>query len=262
LVISQTLSGDDQIEVVFGDGTECNLFVNYVDVAGQRVQAEGGAAIIDKGAEDEAFDGLNVIAGQQGIYWNAALRFVVGDKAYAACYDENGNMTWRLRDGVAYEQGWDYENRLVSVLNHAEDWRVDYTYDGNGALVQKEDDVGVTVYVGGLYEDFEMASAGPGIDDDFGDGDDDGWRPTGGTWAVESGVYSGQDSGSQASLWNLSMTEGRFGAGVESQSSGGQYTNGFLVFDYVDPRFGLPKHATASTRGCTWARTSGPSASG
>jgi YD repeat-containing protein len=142
---SQTLSGDDQIDVVFADGADCDLYVDYVDVAGQRVQAEGGAAIIDKGTGDEAFDGLNVIAGQQTIWWSAALRFVVGEKAYAACYDENGNMTWRLRDGVAYEQRWDVENRLAAVVINSE--VISYTYDGNGALVQKLDDVGVTVHV-------------------------------------------------------------------------------------------------------------------
>jgi hypothetical protein len=30
------------------------------------------------------------------------------------------------------------------------------------------------------------------------------------------------------------MTEGRFGAGMESKRSGDRYTNGFLVFDYMD----------------------------
>jgi len=55
------------------------------------LQAEGGAALIDKGSGDAAFDGLNVVAGQQALYWNGALRFVVGEKASAACYDANGN---------------------------------------------------------------------------------------------------------------------------------------------------------------------------
>jgi len=126
--------------------------VDYVVVDGRTVQAEGGAAIIDKGAGDAAFDGLNVIAGQQAIYWNGALRFVVGSQASAACYDANGNMTWRLQDGVAYEQTWDYENRLASVTDHATGQTTTFTYDGNGALVKKVDAAGTTVYVGSHYE--------------------------------------------------------------------------------------------------------------
>jgi len=88
-------------------------------VDGKTVQAELGAAAINKGSGDPAFDGLEVIAGLQAITENGALRFVVGPKAYAACYDANGNMTWRLLDGVACEQVWDAENRLVGVKKGA-----------------------------------------------------------------------------------------------------------------------------------------------
>jgi YD repeat-containing protein len=139
---SVTLSGNDQIDVVFTNdcsagGYDRNLYVDYVVVDGRTIQAEGGAAIIDKGTGNAAFDGLNVVAGSQSIWWSAALRFVVGEKASAACYDENGNMTWRLQDGVAYEQTWDSENHLTAVLNHATGQTTSFTYDGDGALVKK-----------------------------------------------------------------------------------------------------------------------------
>jgi hypothetical protein len=63
----------------------------------------------------------------------------------------------------------------------------------------------------------------------------DGWSPTGGTWQVESGVYSGQqDGGNQVSVWHLTMTAGKLGARVQTQSWSGHSHNGFLVFDYVD----------------------------
>ncbi len=112
---SVVLSGNDQVEVVFTNdcsagGYDRNLFVDYVVVDGRTIQAEGGAAVVDRGAGTASFDGLDVIAGQEGIVWSAALRLVVGPQASAACYDQDGNMTRRLRDGVAYGQTWDSEN--------------------------------------------------------------------------------------------------------------------------------------------------------
>ena len=114
------LTGNDQVEVVYSnDAGSRTLYVDYVVVDGRTVQAEGGVTVIDKGSGDAAFDGLEVIAGQEGLYWNGALRFVVGRQAYAACYDADGNMTWRLLDAAAYEQVWDAENRLVGVKKGA-----------------------------------------------------------------------------------------------------------------------------------------------
>jgi RHS repeat-associated protein/uncharacterized repeat protein (TIGR01451 family) len=152
---SVILSGNDQIEVVFTNdcsagGYDRNLFVDYVVVDGRTIQAEGGAAIVDRGAGAASFDGLDVIAGQQGIYWNAALRFVVGPQASAACYDQNGNMTWRLRDGVAYGQTWDYDNRLATVTANGQ--MTTFVYDGNGILVKKVTGGQTTVYAGPHYE--------------------------------------------------------------------------------------------------------------
>jgi len=73
--------------------------------------------------------------------------------------------------------------------------------------------------------------------DDFRDGDADGWAPTGGTWQVENpfyGEYSGQDGGTQLSLWSQSMTSGRVGAAVIAQAGLELQYNGYLVFDYLD----------------------------
>jgi len=147
-----TLTGNDQIEVVYSnDSGSRNLYVDYVVVDGRTVQAEQGAAVIDKGSADAAFDGLEVIAGQQGIYENGALRFVVGTQAYAACYDANGNMTWRLLDGAAYEQLWDAENRLVQVKKGST-VQATFVYDGNGARVKATVGSVTTAYVGSHFE--------------------------------------------------------------------------------------------------------------
>jgi RHS repeat-associated protein len=68
-------------------------------------------------------------------------------------YDPNGNMVHS--DPYDFEYDYDAENHLVSgPLSW--DWRVFYTYDGQGKLV-KRDQVFygqhfVTVYIGGIYE--------------------------------------------------------------------------------------------------------------
>ncbi len=100
------LSGKDQVEVVFTNdcyngGYDRNLFVDYVVVDGQTVQAEGTATLIDWGAGGAAFDGQSMAAGSQSLSTNGALRLVKGAGAYAAGYDANGNLTSRIVDGAA-----------------------------------------------------------------------------------------------------------------------------------------------------------------
>jgi len=69
----------------------------------------------------------------------------------AQSYDANGNMIERVVDGVTYAQGWDQENRLVWASTGGV--TTTFTYDANGALVNKEDPlVGTTYYVGPHYE--------------------------------------------------------------------------------------------------------------
>jgi hypothetical protein len=70
---------------------------------------------------------------------------------------------------------------------------------GNEALVQKDDGVGVTTCpsaalrasAGGVYERYEMSSGGPGIEDDFGDGDAEGWSPAAATGRERAGSTVG-----------------------------------------------------------------------
>jgi RHS repeat-associated protein len=90
-----------------------------------------------------------VIAGQQNIYWNAALRLVVGAQAYAACYDQNGNMTCRVRDGAAYLLSYDAENRLTSVSGAAS---ASFVYDGDGQRVKSTLGGVTTAYIGDYFE--------------------------------------------------------------------------------------------------------------
>jgi RHS repeat-associated protein len=154
------LSGNDEIEVVFtndcaGSGYDRNLIVDYIVVDGRTIQAEGSAVILDRG---DPFDGQDILSGQEGVYWTGGLRFAVGPKAFAGCYDANGNMTCRLEDGAAYLQSWNAENRLSSVAIGGQ--TTTFIYDGDGNRVKKVDASGTTVYVGNLFEVQILAPSG------------------------------------------------------------------------------------------------------
>ncbi len=118
---------------------------------------EGGSVVYDEGTGTDAFHGLDVEAVDQShtsvrLQVDGALRFVVGENARALCYDQNGNMTWRLKQGAAYEQQWNADNRLTYVKDWGELAIITFTYDANGVLLAKGTVTDTTVYVGGIYE--------------------------------------------------------------------------------------------------------------
>jgi RHS repeat-associated protein len=67
-------------------------------------------------------------------------------------YDLNGNMISRRLQtgGTTYSQGWDAENRLISVT--AGGTTTQFAYDGDGNLVKKVVGTVTTVYVGAYFE--------------------------------------------------------------------------------------------------------------
>jgi RHS repeat-associated protein len=147
------LTGNDQIEVVYtNDLSTRQLEVDYVVVNGRTLQAEGGAALIDKGnvnPDNTAFDWQNLIAGQQIMADNGALRFVVGERAFAGAYDQDGNMIARIVDGGAYILGYDAENRLVNVTGGV---TATFVYDGDGNRVKGTVSGTTTAYLGNYFE--------------------------------------------------------------------------------------------------------------
>jgi hypothetical protein len=79
---SATVTGNDVVEVIYpNDQGMRDLVVDYVIVGGVTVQAEGGAMVYDRAISGTAFDGRDVIAGQEGLFWNGALRFARGSGA-------------------------------------------------------------------------------------------------------------------------------------------------------------------------------------
>jgi|GEM_PF-6900545 len=115
--------------------------------------------VYDRGAGSAAYDGLDVIAGQQGMLWNGAPRFVVGASARNAGYDANGNMTSRIEEGEAQLLIYDQENRLVQVRRGDDTVIAIFTYDGDGQRVKATVNGTTTVYVGNYYEQGGAPSA-------------------------------------------------------------------------------------------------------
>src|SRR5690606_10189064 len=52
------------------------------------------------------------------------------------CYDNNGNMTKRVVSNVTYDQGYDGENRLISVSTPGNPTTTSFVYDASGQRTQ------------------------------------------------------------------------------------------------------------------------------
>ena len=83
------LAGGAKVDVVFTNdatvnGQDRNLFVGYLSDGSRTVLPSATGAKIDRGAGAKAFDGIDVVAGQGGLYWNGALRLTWPTTAAAA----------------------------------------------------------------------------------------------------------------------------------------------------------------------------------
>lgn len=78
--VAATTQASAQVDVVFTNdginGTEDrNLYVDSITIVGRTILPTEAGVTVDLGAGAAAFDGVNVIPGQGGILWDAALRF-------------------------------------------------------------------------------------------------------------------------------------------------------------------------------------------
>ncbi|MCL4835903.1 MAG: hypothetical protein KJZ86_25920, partial [Caldilineaceae bacterium] len=130
-----SFTGRDQIDVVFtNDSGTRDLFVEEIKVGAVTLLAN--TAIYDRGVGNDAFNGDDVVVGQQGLYWNGALRFVYGSNGSGFGYDLNGNMTYKLKQGEATVYTWNGENRLASVARNSS-LLESYAYDVDGNRIKK-----------------------------------------------------------------------------------------------------------------------------
>ena len=76
-----SLAAGSKVDIVYTNeatiaGKDRNLYVAYVASGKQTVLPTSAGVVLDKGVGAAAFDGIDVLPGQGGIYWNAALRMV------------------------------------------------------------------------------------------------------------------------------------------------------------------------------------------
>ena len=74
-----TLRAGSRIDVVYSNdavinGADRNLYIAYLDDGAQMVLPNAPGAVVDRGAGNKAFDGLDTLAGQGDLAWDSALR--------------------------------------------------------------------------------------------------------------------------------------------------------------------------------------------
>jgi Ca2+-binding RTX toxin-like protein len=95
--VAAELGRDARLDVVFtndyyANGQDRNLWVSLVTVGEHAMSTTDAGVMIDRGAGALAFDGVNTVAGQNGLLWNGALRFTVPALAFAGAGTPGGDM--------------------------------------------------------------------------------------------------------------------------------------------------------------------------
>ncbi len=116
-----------------------------------------------------AFDWQNVSKPTTGIIVEpGALRFVVGKNAFSGAYDANGNLIYRLVNGLATIMTYDADrgaqrsipagkNRLTNVTGTASATSV-FVYDGDGIRVKSTINTTTTAFIGN-HTEWDVASS-------------------------------------------------------------------------------------------------------
>ena len=187
------LTGNDVVNFTFTsldfdlNTPNCWVRVDKITVAGMQMEAEGGKIIADNGwhtsdGKDvappvELLDNNNPPGGGAPsnetvleVSEKSGLRLVKGSKAGAYEHDENGNITWKVIDGNAFNLVWDEENRLSKVLQWTDTATeiAKYTYDGDDKRIKASRQsisapyIDTTVTIGDLYEQVIWENSGGG----------------------------------------------------------------------------------------------------
>lgn len=87
------VGAETRLDVVFANdavinGEDRNLIVDSIVVGGQTLRPTDAGVIYDRGTASGLFDGLDVVAGQQSMWWNGALRFRIASSIFG-----NAEMT-------------------------------------------------------------------------------------------------------------------------------------------------------------------------
>lgn len=83
-----SMSKGGTIDIVYTNdqisgGVDRNLWLQSITVDGAVTASTAAGVVYDQGVGTAAFDGLNVLPGQEGMFWNGAMRFKFIDNSYA-----------------------------------------------------------------------------------------------------------------------------------------------------------------------------------
>ena len=83
------LGAGSAVDVVYTNdavagGVDRNLWVNSITVGGVSYASTSSGVVFDRGSGSAAFDGVDTIPGQEGLFWNGALRFQIPGGTAAA----------------------------------------------------------------------------------------------------------------------------------------------------------------------------------
>lgn len=83
------LGAGSAVDVVYTNdavagGIDRNLWVNSITVSGVSYAATSSGVVFDRGSGSAAFDGVDTIPGQEGLFWNGALRYQIPGGTAAA----------------------------------------------------------------------------------------------------------------------------------------------------------------------------------
>jgi MSHA biogenesis protein MshQ len=127
-------SNNVNIDVVFTNdasmpGADRNLYVDSVVVRGKALFPTDSGVILDKGSGAAAFDGVNTIPGQGGIYWNGALRFSTTLSSVAMTLENVlVKMSGTFSNGIApYMRLW-IDGVNVGAVSVTQITATDYTF--------------------------------------------------------------------------------------------------------------------------------------
>ena len=95
------LLANDKIDLVYIDdavvnGQDRNLFISYIAANGDVLLPSAPGITVDRGVGPAAFDGVDVIAGQGGLYWSCALRVTWPSPTAASAQNAARSAAFRL----------------------------------------------------------------------------------------------------------------------------------------------------------------------
>jgi len=165
---------DAKVDVVFVNdavvgGQDRNLWVDAVTVGDHVMHSSDPGVVLDKGANASAFDGMDTLTGQSGLYWNGALRFAVPGSVFGVPGDDrlhagNGNDTLLGGEGDDDYMGGEGDDLLIDSSLTSADRYYWGSYDGGVDVIDDAGGNDQLLVDGGKADQLWFSRAGNDLD--------------------------------------------------------------------------------------------------